>query len=170
MSARADVLVRLAGAATPAFLGFLGVILLASPIRLAGGLLPTPIIPLIIVYFWSLYSPGHLPAVSVFLMGLLHDLLSGGPIGMWPTAYLVMQQIAISQKAYFLGRELRVVSIGFAVAAFVVSLILWFVMSLMTATLLPIGGLLWQMLLTSAFFPLFAMAFGRLHRRVVIEV
>lgn len=170
MTARAEVLLRLAGAATPALLGFLGVLILASPIRLAGGSLPTPIIPLIIVYFWSLYSPGHLPAASIFFMGLLHDLLSGGPIGMWPTVYLVMQQIAISQQAYFLGRELRVVSIGFAVAAFVVSLILWFVMSLMTATLLPISGLLWQMIVTSAFFPFFAMAFGRLHRRVVIEV
>lgn len=170
MSTRADVLMRAAGAATPALLGFFGVLLLASPIRLFGGDIPTPVIPLIIVYFWSLYSPGHLPAVSVFFMGLLHDLLSGGPIGLWPTVYLVMQQIAMSQQAYFLGRELTVVSIGFAVASLVVSLIVWFVMSLMTATVLPIGGLFAQMLVTVACFPLFAMAFGRLHRRVVIEV
>jgi rod shape-determining protein MreD len=170
MSTRADVLMRVAGAATPALLGFFGVILLASPVRLFGGDIPTPVIPLIIVYFWSLYSPGHLPAASVFAMGLLHDLLSGGPIGLWPTVYLVMQQIAISQQAYFLGRDLGVVSIGFAVAALVVSLIVWFVMSLMTATVLPIGGLLWQMLVTVGCFPLFAFAFRRLHRRVVIEV
>ncbi len=170
MSSRADVLLRFAGSATPALLGFFGVLLLASPLRLFGDLAPTPIIPLIIIYFWSLYSPGHLPAASVFFMGLLHDLLSGGPIGLWPTVYLVMQQVAISQQAYFLGRELGVVSIGFAVAAFAVSLILWLVMSLMTATVLPLGGLFWQMLVTIACFPLFALAFGRLHRRVVIEV
>ncbi len=170
MATRADVLMRVAGSATPALLGFLGVILLASPLRLFGDGLPTPIIPLIIVYFWSLYSPGHLPAASVFFMGLLHDLLSGGPIGLWPTVYLVMQQIAMSQKAYFLGREVMVVSVGFAVAALVVSLIVWLVMSLFSATLLPLGGLLWQMLVTVACFPLFALAFGRLHRRVVIEV
>ena len=170
MSSRAEVLMRVGGAATPALLGFLGVVLLASPLRLFGGGVPTPVIPLIIVYFWSLYSPGHLPAASVFAMGLLHDLLSGGPIGLWPTVYLVMQQIAISQQAYFLGRDLGVVSIGFAVAALVVSLIIWFVMSLMTATALPIGGLLGQMVVTVVCFPLFALAFGRLHRRVVIEV
>ncbi len=170
MSTRADVLMRAAGAATPALLGFLGVILLASPVRLFGGALATPVFPLIIIYFWSLYSPGHLPAATVFAMGLLHDLLGGGPIGLWPTVYLVMQQIAISQQAYFLGRELTVVSIGFAVATFVVSLIVWFVMSLMTATVLPFGGLFWQMLTTTLCFPLFALAFGRLHRRVVIEV
>jgi rod shape-determining protein MreD len=170
MASRADVLVRIAGSATPAMLGFLGVILLASPVRLFGDSLPTPFLPLIIVYFWSLYSPGHLPAASVFFMGLLHDLLTGGPIGLWPTVYLVMQQIAISQQAYFLGREITVVAIGFAVAAFVVSLIIWLAMSLISATLLPLGGLLWQMLVTIACFPLFALAFGRLHRRVVIEV
>jgi rod shape-determining protein MreD len=170
MATRADVIMRIAGGATPALLGFLGVLLLASPVRLFGGALPTPVVPLIIIYFWSLYSPGHLPAASVFFMGLLHDLLTGGPIGLWPTVYLVMQQIAISQQAYFLGRELRVVAIGFAVACLVVSLILWLAMSLLSATLLPAGGLLQQMLVTAICFPIFAMAFGRLHRRVVIEV
>ncbi len=170
MATRADLIMRIAGGATPALLGFLGVLLLASPIRLFGGALPTPVIPLIIIYFWSLYSPAHLPAASVFFMGILHDLLTGGPIGLWPTVYLVMQQIAISQQAYFLGRELRVVAIGFAVACLVVSLILWLAMSLLSATLLPPGGLLWQMLVTALCFPIFAMAFGRLHRRVVIEV
>ncbi len=170
MATRADVLMRVGAAATPALLGFLGVLLLASPVRLLGGSIPTPVIPLIIVYFWSLYSPGHLPAASVFAMGLLHDLLSGGPIGLWPTVYLVMQQIAISQQAYFVGRELSVVSIGFAVASLVVSMIVWFVMSLMTATALPLGGLFAQMLVTIVCFPLFAAAFGSLHRRVVIEV
>lgn len=170
MATRADVLMRAGAAAMPALLVLFGVLLLAAPVRLFGGAVPTPVLPLIVVYFWSLYSPGHLPAASVFAMGLLHDLLSGGPIGLWPTVYLVMQQIAISQQAYFLGRELGVVSIGFAVATLVVSLIVWFVMSLMTATALPIGGLLAQMLATVVCFPLFAAAFGRLHRRVVIEV
>ena len=170
MATRADVLMRAGAAAMPALLVLFGVLLLAAPVRLFGGVVPTPILPLIVVYFWSLYSPGHLPAASVFAMGLLHDLLSGGPVGLWPTVYLIMQQIAISQQAYFLGRELGVVSIGFAVATLVVSLIVWFVMSLMTATALPVGGLLAQMLVTVLCFPLFALVFGRLHRRVVIEV
>lgn len=170
MSPRAENLARLARAATPTLLGFFGVFLLAAPLRLFEGAVETPLLPLVVVYFWSLYSPGHLPAASVFSIGLLQDLLSGGPLGLWPAVYLVVQHVAISQQSYFLGREIRVVWLGFAVAAAGVSLILWLFMSLMSATLLPIGDLAWQMVTTTAVYPLFAIAFGNLHRRVIIEV
>ena len=170
MSTRAENLGRIARAAAPTLLGIFGVFLLAAPLRLFEGAVATPLIPLVVVYFWSLYSPGHLPAASVFLIGLLQDLLSGGPLGLWPAVYLAVQYIAVSQQSYFLGREVHVVWMGFAVAAASVSLILWLFMSLMSTALLPLGGLASQMLTTIAVFPVFAVAFGNLHRRVIIEV
>lgn len=170
MSSRAENLARIARLAAPTLLGFFGVLLLASPLRLFEGQVATPIIPLVVVYFWSLYSPGHLPAASIFAIGLLQDLLSGGPLGLWPAVYLAVQYVAISQQAYFLGREVHVVWMGFAVAAISVSIMLWLFMSLLSATLLPLGGLAMQMLTTIAVYPLFAIAFGDFHRRVIIEV
>lgn len=170
MSPRADNLFRIARAALPTLLGLFGAFLLASPLRLFEGAVATPLIPLVVVYFWSLYSPGHLPAASVFAIGLVQDLLSGGPLGLWPAVYLAVQYVALSQQSYFVGREVHVVWMGFAVAAASVSLILWLFMSLLTSTLLPLGGLAWQMLTTVAVYPLFAIVFGNLHRRVLIEV
>ncbi|MEK7265680.1 MAG: hypothetical protein AAB227_06230 [Pseudomonadota bacterium] len=170
MSSRAENLARVARAATPTLLGIFGAVMLASPLRLFQGSLPTPLIPLVVVYFWSLYSPGHLPAASIFAIGIIQDLLSGGPLGLWPAIYLTVQYIAISQQSYFLGREVHVVWMGFAVAAMSVSVILWLFMSLFSGALLPIGGLVLQMLTTIAVYPIFAIVFGSLHRRVVIEV
>lgn len=170
MSSRAENLARLARLAAPTMLGLFGVFLLASPLRLFEGTIATPIIPLVVVYFWSLHSPGHIPAASIFAIGLLQDLLSGGPLGLWPATYLAARYVAISQQAYFLGREAPVVWMGFAVATAFVSLIPWTFMSLISARLLPIGGLAAQMLTTIAVYPLFAVAFGNFHRRVVIEV
>lgn len=170
MSPRAENLARMLRAATPTMLGVFGVFLLAAPLRLFEGTIATPLIPLVVVYFWSLYSPGHLPAASIFFIGLLQDILSGGPLGLWPAVYLVVQYVAISQQSYFLGREVHVVWMGFAVAAASVSLILWLFMSLMSGTLLPVGGLAYQMLTTIAAYPAIAIAFGNLHRRVIIEV
>ena len=60
-------------------LGVFGVVILALPVRFFDGAVPTPIIPLVIVFFWSIYGPNYLPALSVFLIGLLQDLLTGGP-------------------------------------------------------------------------------------------
>ena len=169
MSRRADGFARLAKAATPTLLGFLGVLLLALPIRLAEGVVPTPLLPLVVVFFWSIYGPSYMPAASIFIMGLLQDLLMGGPLGLWPAVYLSTQYIVLSQRSYFIGREQKVVWIGFTFAAAGAALVLWLVMSLMSGALLPLGPLVYQMVATVALYPLVAAGFSHLHRRVIVE-
>lgn len=169
MGYRAENLFRLFKAAAPTMLGVLGVLLLAAPIRLFEGFAPTPILPLVIVFFWSIYGPDYLPPLSVFVIGLLQDLLTGGPLGLWPAVYLVTQYIVMSQRAYFIGREQKVVWIGFAFASAGAGLILWLVMSLMSGALLPVRFLLLQLAATIAIYPLFGVVFGELHRRVLVE-
>lgn len=170
MGYRAENLIRLAKAAAPTFLGFLGVIVLALPFRFFEGLAPTPIIPLVVIFFWSIYGPDLLPSVSVFFIGLLQDLLTGGPFGLWAVVYLVTQLIVLSQRSYFIGREQKVVWIGFALVSASGGLILWLVMSLMSGALLPVGALVFQMLATVMIYPVFAAVFSELHRRVLVEV
>ncbi len=170
MGYRAENLLRLFKAAAPTILGIFGVIILALPVRFFEGVVPTPIIPLVIVFFWSIYGPNYLPALSVFLIGLLQDFLTGGPLGLWAGVYLVAQFVVMSQRSYFLGREQKVVWLGFALVAAAASVILWLVMSLMSGVLLPAGALLFQMLATVMIYPLFGIAFGELHRRVLVEV
>jgi rod shape-determining protein MreD len=169
VSRRAEGLAALGRIATPTLIGLAGVILLAFPLRLGGGYVPTPVLPLVVVFFWTIYAPSYLPAASVFLIGLAQDFLSGGPLGLWPAVYLVTQYLVDSQRSYFLGREQRVVWIGFAFAATGAAIVLWLVMSLMTRTLLPLGGIALQMATTITVFPFFSAAFRRLHRRVLRE-
>lgn len=169
MSRRAEGLSRLFKAAMPTLVGVAGVLLLAMPIRAAGGFIPTPVLPLFVVYFWSIHAPGYMPALSVFLIGLLQDFLSGGPLGLWPAVYLFTQFIVSSQRSYFAGREMKVLWAGFAFAALAASCIVWFIMSLMAGSALPAGKLAWQMAVTTAAYPLFAALFGRVHRRMLVE-
>ncbi len=143
--------------------------MLATPIRLLEGFAPTPILPLVIVFFWSVYGPDLLPPASVFVIGLAQDLLTGGPLGLWPAVYLVTQYIVLSQRSYFLGREQKVVWLGFALASVGAGIILWLVMSLMSGVLLPVGHLLLQLAATVLIYPLFGVIFGELHRRVLVE-
>lgn len=170
MSRRAEGLSRLAKAATPTVLGLVGVLLLALPLRLAQGVVPTPVLPLVVVFFWSIYGPSYLPAGGIFVIGLLQDFLTGGPLGLWPAVYLIVQYIALSQRSYFAGRDQGVVWLGFAFAAAVAAIILWLVMSLMSGALLPVGGLFAQMVATVALYPVFAAGFSHLHSRVIVEV
>ncbi len=169
MGYRAEHLLSLLKTVAPLLLGLLGVIFLALPMRLFEGAAPTPIIPLVVVFFWSIYAPAYMPSVSVFLIGILQDLLTGGPLGLWAAVYLVTQFVVMSQRSYFLGREQKVVWLGFALAAASASLMLWLVMSLMSGVLLPVGGLLAQMATTVLIYPLFGIAFGEFHRRILVE-
>ncbi len=169
MGYRAEQLLAILRSLTPTLLGFLGVLILALPFRFFEGALPTPIIPLVVVFFWSIYSPDFLPSPSVFAIGLLQDLLMGGPLGLWASVYLVTQFAVSSQRAYFLGREQKVVWMGFALAASVASLMLWLVMSLMSGALLPVGALAAQVAATILIYPLFGAAFRELHSRVLVE-
>lgn len=156
-------------AATPTLLGLFGVLMLALPLRLGEGFIPTPLLPLVIVFFWSIYGPAYLPSGSVFVIGLIQDLLTGGPLGLWPAVYLLAQFIVLSQRSYFLGREQKVVWIGFAFVAAGAGLMLWLVMSLMSGALLPLRDLAFQLATTVAVYPLFGAGFAHLHRRVIVE-
>ena len=75
----------------------------------------------------------------------------------------------MSQRSYFLGREQKVVWVGFAFAAAGAGIILWLVMSLMSGVLLPVRSLVLQLAATILIYPLFGAAFSELHRRVLVE-
>lgn len=169
MGYRAEYLLRLLKAAAPTILGLFGVLLLATPIRLFEGFAPTPILPLAVIFFWSIYGADYLPAPSVFFIGLFQDFLSGGPLGLWAAVYLATQFVVASQRSYFAGRELSVVWAGFGMATIAASLMFWLMMSLMSGVLLPLGAFAYQVAATILVYPLFDIAFGRLHRRVLVE-
>lgn len=52
------------------------------------------LLPAATVYFWSLRRPHLLPAPIVLAAGLVLDVLSNGPLGIWCTALLVVALMA----------------------------------------------------------------------------
>ena len=158
-----------ARAITPTFLGFIGVLLLVTPVRLFEGGVPTPMFPLVVIFFWSIYGPGYVPSISTFLIGFFQDLMLGGPIGIWMVAYLLVQYLVITQRDYFLGRDQHVVWLGFAICGAGAGFLVWLTHSVLAGTWVPVVPLVMQMLVTIACYPIFAIVFAQLHRRVIIE-
>ena len=153
----------------PTILGVLGVLALVLPLRLFGGILPTPLLPLMVIFFWSLYGPNYMPSVSTFLIGLLQDILLGGALGMWASAYLIVQYVTMGQRSYFLGREQHVVWMGFLIAAFTAGAIVWLETCMLAGSWITIRPMLWQTLITVAFYPALAIAFSSFHERVIVQ-
>ena len=47
------------------------------------------LIPVSAIYFWSLRRPRLMPALVVFALGLVLDVMTQGPLGVWTAAALV---------------------------------------------------------------------------------
>lgn len=156
---------RAARAAAPAIALTLSILLLVVPLRLGQGFIPTPLVPLMIVFLHSVYQPEALPAPVVFAMGLLHDLLYGGGLGVWAAAYLSMQYMVFTQREYLRGRVRHVIWLAFGVAMVGVSALLWGLQSLLANAWLPLWPLLAQMVVTIAVYPLAATVFFTLRAR-----
>lgn len=54
-----------------------------------------PLLPVVAIYYWTLDRDAWLPEWSIFLAGLLLDVLTQGPLGYWALVYLVAYVIAV---------------------------------------------------------------------------
>lgn len=129
------------------------VTLLSVPLHLFQGLLPTPFLPLIVIFLYGLDRPSSLPAGYSFAAGLYQDLLHGMALGPWATVYLLMHASVLWQRSYFSGRDSVVLSTGFSISLFSVLALYWVEMSILGARTMPLWPLVYQGIVTALVFP-----------------
>ena len=65
------------------------------------------------IYCWSVWRPTGLPYVTVFLIGMLEDLLRGLPLGLTPLLLLILQAVIRAQHRHLNGRTFDIFWLGF---------------------------------------------------------
>jgi rod shape-determining protein MreD len=122
---------------------------------------------LVSVYYWAVHRPSILPAPAVFLVGLLADLLGGGPLGVCVLVLLAAYGATLSLRRWFVGASFVIVWCGYAVVAtgaLMLSWLLSWMLSGMRADLAPgISGLL----VGIGLYPLLAGLFARAQRTIL---
>lgn len=151
----------------PISLAALLVILVNLPVSAIGGLVPPPVLALAPIYFWTLARPDLMPPVAVLLLGLLEDLLSGGPPGLWAAGFLAAYALADRQRETFAGLSGLGAIFGFAAAALTAAAAAYLLGSLVYWRLAPPGPVLLQAVVTILFYPLLAYPMSWLQRHVV---
>src|SRR4051812_1208612 len=92
---------RILAAFVPLLVAIGSVMLVNLPVSVTGGLLPAPVLALAPVYFWVLVRPDLMPPIAVMTIGLMEDLLSGGPPGLWTAGFLSAYALADKQRDIF---------------------------------------------------------------------
>ena len=77
--------------AAPSLATFLLVLLSVTPLPIPSYGSVAPVLPMIAIYYWAAHRPDLLPFSVVFVAGLLHDILSGGPLGLHSFVFLICQ-------------------------------------------------------------------------------
>jgi rod shape-determining protein MreD len=111
MPQRVDHLIR---QLLPASLVLLLALLQAVPWRVPEFAGVVPLLPMIGIFYWSLYRPDLLVPSVAFGTGLVNDIVMGAPLGISSLVFLAMQGMTASQRRFFHGKSFLLVWSGFA--------------------------------------------------------
>lgn len=148
----------------PFLVGIFCVFLTFVPIGSIVGVEAAPAFALMAVFFWAARQPETFPPYAVFAAGLLQDLLSAGPIGLWAFVYVVVYGVVQTQRMIFAAQPDFVLWAGFLIAAAFAGAMGWGIASLYFGQTLPVAPVLLQLTVTVALFPIFAKIFARIER------
>jgi rod shape-determining protein MreD len=149
---------------TPTLLLVALVLLGQLPYSLSGHASVTPYFVLMGVFYWGLHRPDLLPAVVVFLVGLMEDALEGEPFGVNAFVLIAVYWLVVSQQRHFSGRAFLVVWSGFAAAALMADVLSWILVSLVLGVAMPPWAVMLEYFLTVMFYPVLTVAFALAHR------
>ena len=151
----------------PAVVTLAAVLLVALPVGVPFFAVVTPFLPLMAVYYWSIYRPDLLPPAAVFAIGVLQDILTGSPVGLVALVLLLVQALAVSQRRILLGQAFLVEWSGFLLVAAGAALVSWLLASGYNVAVVPPAPFVTQALLTAALYPVGSWLFTRAARLTV---
>jgi rod shape-determining protein MreD len=145
----------------------LAALLSIEPLHLDRYAALTPAFTLMAAYYWTIYRPDLLPALWLFLIGTIQDLLSGGLPGVTAVTLLLARGIVLPQRHYFVARPFPYIWAGFTLLTAGAMLFSWALHSLLDGELLDLGGPVLRAVLTISVFPIANFLLTRSERALV---
>ncbi len=132
------------------------------PYGLPKSSLAAPVLALISVYYWSVFRPELMPAGAAFLLGLLVDVLSGGPPGLNALVLIMVHWAASGQRRALAGKSFAVGWLGYLLIAAGAAVVNWFFASLFHTTAIESVPLIVSHAIGTAAYPLVAILLSRM--------
>lgn len=122
-----------------------------------------PMLPVVAVYYWSLYRPELLPPVAVFAIGLLVDSLSGIPLGVNALLLLAVCAFVRSQRQLLEPRGFILHWFAFLVVVVLFEGLRWALMSILGGALVSIGPPAYRAGLATTLYPFLSWVLLKVH-------
>jgi rod shape-determining protein MreD len=158
---------RIFSSIIPVALGILGVLIANFPVSFFGGLVPPPLLAFMPLYFWGMVRPDLMTPFWAFVLGVLEDLLSGGPPGVWAASFLAAYFLIDRQRDMLAGLSGVTAIIGFAVTALVACASAYTIVSIYDWHVLPLAPVMGELAMTVVVYIFVVFLLGGIHRRLV---
>lgn len=142
------------------------VLFLSIPFDIPGRneLLPAVIVSS--VYFWSIYRPKSMPAIGVFFLGFLIDLLNFSPPGIVILILLITYGIGVTQRFRLAKYNFLLIWLIFAFIAIGVFMLQWILTSAFSLKIMPYTSFLFEIIFAIGIYPLLSVLFTWAHRTI----
>ena len=157
----------LISAAIPFLCAIFGVVLSSIPLSLVSNSLPSPLLGLMPIYFWSLVRPDLMPAGAVFVIGVAEDLFTGSPPGLWTASFVASYVFLDRQKESFAGLGGLGAVLGFALTALIAAATAYVIFWIYRGQLPPATSLALQQMMNVLFYIPAMGVMNWIHRHMV---
>lgn len=123
-----------------------------------------------VLYFWAIYRPTLLPALLIFISGIIYDLFLDYPLALHALMFLITFMIVKKQRLFFLGQSYIAIWLGFILTSGLFLIVEYLFFSLIFNMLLPLLPLLGSFLLTVIAFPLLSYIFIKINNILPIPL
>jgi rod shape-determining protein MreD len=151
----------------PVLCSLLGVVITNLPFSILGSWIPSPMYALMPIYFWCLVRPDLMSPGWAFVIGVIHDILSGGPPGIWAASFVATYAVIDKQRDAFAGLSGWGAILGFATAALVACTAQYVIYSLYLWRMMPVSGSIKEFAVTSLLYIPVAFMLAWVHHRFV---
>lgn len=152
---------------TPFILSVLLIIMSAGDFNLPGVNYFFPMVGLMAVFYWAVYWPSLLPAWSVFLLGILQDVLFATPIGSSALLMLMLWLAVRTQRRYFMREVFLTVWLVFCFIALLFLLLSSGLYSLYYGHIMLSEHVLMQWLFSALLYPFIHKLFSVVHESFI---
>ena len=155
---------RGARSASPLIVGLLLALIGMVPLHLQDFGTIVPSIALMTVFYWAVYRPDLFGPVAAALLGFVHDVISGAPLGLNTLVCLLTYSSVSSQRQLFLAHAFFILWWGYALTALLAGALSWAISCMLKGGIIPFDAVLFQAAAGIALFPPIAWIFGRIQR------
>jgi rod shape-determining protein MreD len=152
---------------SPFAFAFLLVLFGAVPIRLPHLAEIGPSFALLAVYYWAVHRPTVLPAIAVFVLGLLADFLGAAPLGVGTTVLLGVYAVTVSQRRFIVGQSFLWVWMGFMIVCAGNFAASWALASLLAGMVIDPRPAVFAAVLNVAVYPAMGFIFAHTQRSLL---